>query len=996
MIFDEYEAYVLKYRQEYGPRTLVLLECGSFYEIYNDGSGLVDMRDVSDMLNIQVSRRNKQIIEVNRVNYEMAGFPSHTLQKFIGILLQHQYTVVVVSQVTAPPNPKRAVTEVISPGTTMQPHSLWDSNELMVLYLEEHTDMKTGLPILSVGCSGIDVTTGRSYVLEVTSRPHDMSYPLDEVYRIMSLHQPREVYIMSEPLEFMQASKIHDHLELDRCYLHNHIGNMQGSLKKLAIQKEILKQVWPSTGLLSPIEYIGLERKPCGLISFVKLVEFAVHHNETLLKDIQPPVLVDETRTLTLSYNCAQQLDIIHSNDRQNGTVLHLLNNCKTSVGKRYMKMRILSPWTNPSQMSVCHDMVEKCLTSNVHMQIREKLQHVYDVERLFRRLDMNIIHPLEIDHLYTSLEAVNAAISLFPLDKVQDIIPHIADIKQRIESMFDMDKLMMYNRDDLDASIFQVGVFDDIDELKLLCAGKLGDLQTVVKQLNVGHDFFKLEHNEKDGYFLSITPKRWKELTATKKPPSAYESWDKFHVRTLTSSSKVSHALLDKASHEIMGLQRRLNMLSQVRFKECIEHIQHVSNPHVQKIVEDLALIDYITTNAYNAFKYRLSKPNLQNPVHTKSFAEMKGLRHIIISAMQPHLENVPNDVIIGKDDSDGLLLYGINSAGKSSLMKAIGIAVIMAQAGMFVPCDHMVIAPYDKIFTRIFSQDDIQRGHSTFTKEIMELRNILKRATSNSLVIGDELCSGTENISALAIVSAGIHTLASKGVSFVFATHLHDLVNIPEVQQLRNVRVFHLSVKYDPDIKKLVYDRTLRPGNGSTMYGIEVCRSLDLDPEFLSLANFIRQRFVSLSTPAKQSHFNKDVVVHMCNVCKVHPACEVHHIQPQHMADGDGYIKDFHKNTKHNLTALCDSCHKAVHHGNLKVLGYVQTMDGVELKTSTASCHDTVQDAILDTYKKCHHFKYKKDIYNYIQKHTGVTLYKIRQVLRSSKVDTTSNESH
>lgn len=1000
MIFDEYESYVIKYQKEYGSRTIVLLECGSFYEIYSDGSGLIDMRDIGDMLNIQVSRRNKQIPEVNRTNYEMAGFPSHTLQKFVGIFLQHHYTVVVVSQVTPPPNPKRAVTEVISPGTTLQPSSMWDSSELMVIYVEEHTDMKTGGGILSVGCSGIDVTTGSSYVLEVSSKPRDLTYPLDEVYRMMTVHRPREVYIMSDKLVHITPAKIHDHLELDRCYLHDHLEDMHHLLKKLSIQNETLKQVWPHTGLLSPIEFLNLEKKPTALISFVKLVQFALHHNESLMKDIQPPVHHEESNTLILSYNCAHQLDIVHSGERQAGTMLNILNNCRTSIGKRYMRMRLLSPWTDPCQMQTYHTLVEECLKHESFIKVRDSLHHVYDVERLFRRIDLNLIHPLEVVHLHTSLGAFQSAAKVFP-EELDDVLAIAHGINSKIESFFDMDRLCMYNRDDMDATIFRKGVFDDVDDMRCLYDEKLRHIHDTVKLLNDGHEFFKLEQNDKDGYYLTITPKRWKEVSA--KPRVAVEdqfgSWANFHVRTLTSTAKVTHPLLDRASNELVGIERRLYAIAAARFKRCIEELHDMCHDAAFAIISHIQRMDYVTTNAHNALVFKLCKPHVSG-AENKSYADMKGLRHLIISYAQPNLENVANDVLIGSEDCDGMLLYGINSAGKSSLMKAIGVAVIMAQAGMYVPCASMALAPYDKLFTRIFSQDDIQRGHSTFTKEIIELRNILKRATPHSLVIGDELCSGTENVSALAIVSAGIHTLASRHVSFVFATHLHDLVDIPEVKELTNVRVFHLAVMYDQALKKLVYDRTLKPGNGSTMYGIEVCKSLDIDPEFLTLANAIRQRYTDVKVaPFKQSGYNGNVIVHMCGVCKTRPATEVHHIQPQHMADKDGYIGTFHKNKEHNLTALCEGCHNKVHHGDLQVVGYVQSMDGVELKTTSAqeAKHTHNHDDIFEVFQQCKDFKYKKDIYAYIQKHhPSLSLYKIKQGLKSLSSGTTSTEAH
>lgn len=993
MIFDEYEEYVKTYKTKYGERTLVLLECGSFYEIYNDGTGLVDMREIGDLLNIQVSRRNKQIVEVNRTNYEMAGFPSHSLKKFVNILLQHNYTIVVVSQITPPPNPKRAVTEVISPGTTLDPSTMWDSNELMVIYVEENKTM-TGQPVLSVGCSGIDVCTGKSYVFEVSSSQKDLHYPLDEAYRLMTVHKPKEVYIMSDTIECCSFDKIKDHLDLERCYCHDYLGRMEGHLHKLSFQNEILKRVYPKTGLLSPVEYVSMERKPYALTAFVKLVEFAVQHNENLLYDIACPLIIENTDAMILSYNCCQQLDIVHPSERRS-CLLSILNQCKTSVGRRYFRNRLLAPFKDDNTIQNAYEMVERCLKDRLYENIRNDLIGIYDIERQFRRIALNVVHPLELAHIYTSLTLLNSASEKFPVDTPmhQKVHDSIANIQAFLDTHFDIDKLSMYNRDNMNAQMFQDGVFPDLDEVSHVMNEKRDLLHDFLNVLNNGQEYYKLENSEKDGYYYYTTPKRWQETKM--RPPIIWDghtfSWTEFHCKNLTNTVKISHPHMDKINHELMALERKQQQFASTYFKKTVENLHRLSHNMVPHLIERLQQIDYCTTNSYNAFRLRLSKPSIAKD--SKSWVDCKGLRHLIVESANPQLEYVSNDVCIGKD-KDGMLLYGINSAGKSSLMKSIGLAIIMAQAGMYVPCTSMEYVPYDKVFTRIFSSDDIFKGQSTFTKEILELRNIMKRATNKSLVIGDELCSGTESISAISIVTAGVCTLAQRQTSFVFATHLHDLVDIPEIKELSNVCVYHLSVRYDEELKKLVYDRKLKPGNGSTMYGIEVCKSLDLDPQFLNLANKVRQRYVSTHLPSsKTSRYNAQVHMHLCGVCKREKADEVHHIRPQMDADDHGYIGTHHKNVQHNLIPLCESCHDAIHDGRLLVSGYIQTEDGIEMKVQECSDHvqisssdtDEMTRKILDSYQQCSSFVKKKDKIKYIRDNTGATEYKIKKTLQS-----------
>jgi DNA mismatch repair protein MutS len=374
--------------------------------------------------------------------------------------------------------------------------------------------------------------------------------------------------------------------------------------------------------------------------------------------------------------------------------------------------------------------------------------------------------------------------------------------------------------------------------------------------------------------------------------------------------------------------------------------------------------------------------------------------LRHPIIERIATDTRYVSNDIALGlPNDQDGILLYGLNSSGKSSLMKSIGIAIVMAQSGMYVPCDSMEFWPYDYIFTRILSCDDIFKGQSTFTKEMLELRGILKRSNKNSLVLGDELCSGTESISALSIVSAGIHTLAKRECSFVFATHLHDLVEIDEVKAQDNVKVYHLSVEYDPQTKRLVYDRKLKEGNGSTLYGLEVCKSLDLDTEFLQLANRVRHKLLDtheniLSTSSNQNKYNRGVYVDKCQVCGA-KASEIHHISQQKEADENGYIGTFHKNDRFNLVSLCDTCHDRVHHGNLVIHGYSQTSQGVVLDYSheasksasqaTSSSNQSIEEEIHKLLTPSTTLK-KSEIVKVLQtKFRDMSKYKIEKMLKA-----------
>jgi len=342
------------------------------------------------------------------------------------------------------------------------------------------------------------------------------------------------------------------------------------------------------------------------------------------------------------------------------------------------------------------------------------------------------------------------------------------------------------------------------------------------------------------------------------------------------------------------------------------------------------------------------------------ENFMQIMQLRHPLIEVQERGGLYVPNDIVMGErdymdlphpktvmldvsvhdgHDINGVLLYGINSSGKSSLMKSIGIAVLMAQSGFFVSAAVMKFSIFDSLFTRIVSKDNLAKGLSTFAVEMLELKNIFNRSTVRSLVLGDEISHGTETLSGVAIVASAIQKLAKTRCIFLFATHLHQLSTMQEITALDNVVDLHLSVEYDEQSDKLIFNRVLQAGSGSSIYGLEFAKSLHMDSEFLEKANAIRKRLsndydeLELLVKKKKSKYNKELYVTKCVICGA-VAEDVHHISQKSLADNAGFIGHFHKDNKHNLIPLCKEHHKQIHDGKLHVNGFIMTSKGLELQ--------------------------------------------------------------
>jgi DNA mismatch repair protein MutS len=913
-MLEIYEDYVKTYRARYGDRVVVICQVGSFYELYDDGTGFVDLKTISELLQIQMTRRNKAVLEVSRANHLMSGFPDYALNKFANLLVDANYTVVVVSQVTPPPRPQRAVTQIVSPGTRLELNTNRTenvTNYLMVIYVDD-----VDYAALVAGVSVIDVTTGKSKTTELVPRKNDADFILDEILRLIYAFSPKEIalYGSVSPTNKSKLDEI-----CSSTYVHDYTCDRDRDLESISFQNLFFGRVFKGKyGLLTPIEYLDLESLPLARLSLLLLMRFAVQHNEGILEKIDKPDILKgglEKEGLQIPHTSIKQLNLAE--------LINMINNCSTAIGRRYFKERLLNPYTDPAKIVQSYDAIAS-YDYETAKTVQKKLGCVYDLARLFRKVHLGLLHPADWIQIDASMNAL--------VDCPGSPASQISDLMEFYRSRLDLNEVAKYHLDNITASFFRLGISEHVDELSAKIEKGLGFFGDIVTSLNPpGLDYFKLDSNERDGYYITITAKRWKEL---QKP--------EYTAKPVSSTSavlKLSRPDFAEVNDAIRESKEAISSAVLQAYKEFLKTVSERFEGAFGEIISYVALTDFNSSCAVMAFDYRYVRPELlKSESGRHSFLEVSDLRHPIVERIQQQVEYVTNDITL---DGNGILLYGINSAGKSTLMKAIGVSVIMAQAGMFVPCSKMRIVPYSQIFTRIPSGDDLMRGQSTFTVEICEIRNILKRADAHSLVIGDELCCGSESISAMSIVSAGIIELTRRGCSFIFASHLHDLIHIDRLKGLiedGRLRVFHIGVFYDEVSKRLIYDRKLKPGQGATLYGLEVCKSLDMGVEFIALANEIRQNLMNIDAsiidPTRKSRYNsRKYIASTCAICGCEKTEEVHHIHEQAKADQQGYIGHFHKNALHNLVETCGKCHDAIHNGLVIVDGFRQTSDGIVL---------------------------------------------------------------
>lgn len=966
MILDEYLENQDKYEKKYGCKTIVFMEVGMFYELYgvnNSKEKLGKVSEIADLLNIQMSRKNKSIIENSRNNPLMAGVPNHSVKKYISILLNHNWTVVLIEQRNKGNFIERIVSNIYSPGTSIECNEQCDTNNLLSIYIENEEQINTSKSIYMSGVSIIDVSTGKNIVYQTNSFMDDKNMCLDEIYRFINIHNPREIIIYMKNMDISENDLL-KYLEIENRNVHINRNDLDTNVFKLSYQNQFLERIFPDKGLLSVIEYLDLERLPYAIISYLFLLRFANEHNSTVIEKIHKPIIWDKNNYLLLSHSSIYQLNLVSSNTLETNqskytSLFNVLNNTQTVIGKRLLKERLLNPIIDTNILNKRYDYLESVLQPTdkpLYLDIDEKLSCIRDIERLQRKISLKLLHPCDyytLDVSYTSI--INVITQIKDNDKLKELIPNDIDLFYKYvedyRSTFDLNEIVKYNFLNITNSFYKEGVNliidniqKEINKIKTIFSSIIKTFSKLIDE-KTEKDCLKLECNEHCGYFISLTPTRCKKLKESlkkiKTPILIYNykiNPDDISFDNRNSAVKLVLNLINEQSQKLLSLEENIKKEVYDYYLICLDTFYKKYNTVFKSIIKFVGEIDFITNNAKNVKKYKYCRPvinNENNDNDNGSFLRAKSIRHPIIEQIEEKLEYVSNDICLGYNNSDGILLYGVNASGKSSLMKSIGLSVIMAQSGMFVPCQEFEYKPYHNIYTRISNNDNIFKGQSTFAVEMSELRSILKRANNNSLVLGDELCSGTEWISGQSIVAAGIIYLAKKNASFIFATHMHQLVDIDEIKELDNVHYKHLKVLYDYETSKLVYDRKITDGVGSSTYGLEVCKAMDLEPDFLDIANNIRNNYFHkktlIDTP-KTSHFNNTLYIDLCKICGK-AADDVHHIKHQSDADSEGFIGVFHKNTRHNLVALCKKCHNDAHSNKLDIKGYTQTSNGIEL---------------------------------------------------------------
>lgn len=961
-VIKEYFEYLSKYEKLYGKNVAVLMQIGHFYEVYginNDTHKKGKVAEIAKILNVELTRRSKKILENNFKNPLMMGFPCHVIDVYLPLLLNNNYTVIIIDQentLDINGNNKiiRKTKEVVSPSTYINGDFTQKYNWLISMFFIR----KEG--ILHIGMSAIDVMTCMNITHECKSSFEDTNLSMDEAISFLRHYDPREILFQGKKA-LLESLDLVRYFELSNKVM-CHFKDVDPLFLRKEFQNHTIGSVFENKTMISNLELLGFNNKPYAATSYVLLISFLFDHNVSLVSKMSMPNTFLDSNRLLLAKNAIDQLDVIPD-------LLNVIDHCSTIMGKRLLKDRLLSPISCEAELNKRYDQIEsfnKYYFKNVK-EIERILKNISDIGRLRRKMLMETFNPNDLLLMYQSCkialelnkflcaqahaQTVNIRSEQYRYRKVdarahslrsyhqvlellndQDIEKINKFLKQCDDNLF-MDHLRNYKRDNLMeiSSVFKIGIYPEIDIIITNINQEMLVLKNIQEHLSNYLTFnatLKLEFSQSMGYHFVSTNAQAEKLK---------------HIRYINiiknnkSFSRITSSDIEKSSRNILVLTESLKKHIKNKYVVFMEQITNIYDPIFIRIKDFIANIDVIKSNYKLSHIYGYCRPVICS--NRKSFFKAKDIRHALIEQIHTDTRYVPNDVTIGCE-YEGMIIYSMNACGKTSLIKACGVSVLLAQMGSFVPASSFEFSPFSKIMTRIKNEDNINTGRSSFVSEMMELRDILNRADSNTLVLADEITCGTEHISGSAIFASSVITLAQKKVNFMFTTHLHNIYRF--IMNIENVKIFHLSVLFENNAKKIIFERKLKEGPGECIYGLEVCNYLNMDRNFLNMAFSIRNEIIKVETQCAQtntlcktSRYNINKIIHNCEICgyipkdKMSIPLDTHHIEPNNKS-----LKEvFSINAKYNLVALCKTCHIKVHNKEIHINGYKETSEGIIL---------------------------------------------------------------
>ena len=871
----------------YGPRTALLYQVGGFFEIYdteNLTTGITqsNVREVAELCQLSLTQH---VLEDNTQTL-FGGFPVDALPKFEKILVQAGWTVVVVIQRKGKTGAveERVVDHISSPGCFTDGSI---KERRLIGCILESGGGPSALQKVYWAASALDLATGRIWFTEGSS--------VDRLHQFLCVHPPAELVLWSDGLS--AANRLTDSLKTICNAVHiKCLGPVSAP-----VDEATLSAFWKPTQIVA-----WLHKYPHSRRSLAALLSFANDHVPSFMKHLDEPELWVPEGEVRLGNAALEQLGILSL--KSDDGLLSLMDKCRSVAGHRLLRSRLLRPITDLTEIEARLDRIETA-SQRDPVTTERGLRSLYDISRLWRRLELGSANMNDMACLLRSYEAASA-------------LGAESELFAWVFARWGLAATTTAAREDGPVPLRQLpfvpGTFPAAEALFAEGSAIRAKAEELCNRIS--KDTLCLDDAE-GGFRITGTKRRIQAAYAFLRD----EGDTTATITQYKSTAALETSALNELSDQHKKWLRTWTPMWCDTWSQALADLVTFGRNLSAQVEAWCADLDVSWTISAIAKEWHWTRPVFITDSE-EGYIDVESLRHPILERLVK-VPYVPHSVTLGPGNA-GLLLYGMNASGKSSLMKAMGLCIILAQAGFPVPATSLRLAPFTAIFTRILGNDNLWAGLSSFAVEMTEFREILQFADQYALVLGDELCSGTESLSATALVAAGVETLASRGTKFVFATHLHELATLIP----KSVVAMHLKVHYDAAVDLLIYDRTLAPGSGSALYGLEVCRALDLPPEYLDRATVIRKQLAGWIAPHR-STYSADAVIEQCAVCKGTVGLEAHHIQPQ------ASVATTNLDVAGNLVCLCAKCHDDHHGGRLVIQGWIETSAGRQLQWTKPS---------------------------------------------------------
>ena len=767
------------------PDCILFYRLGDFYEMFFD-----DALTASRELEITLTGKNCGQEE----RAPMCGVPYHAVESYLNKLVSKGYKVAICEQLEDPKTAKgivkRDVVRIVTPGTNLDTQALDETRNNYIMCIVYIADR--------YGVSVSDITTGDYFVTEIP----DSAKLMDEIYRF----SPSEI-ICNEAF-YMSG------MDLDG--MKDRLGITIYSLDSWYFDDEVCRQKLLEHFKVSSFAGLGLADYDCGIISAGALLQYLLETQKNSLSNLTHITPYAAGKYMMLDSSTRRNLELCETlrEKQKRGSLLWVLDKTKTAMGARTLRKYVEQPLIDKQEIEKRLDAVAELKNTAISREeIREYLSPVYDLERLITRIAYGTANPRDLTAFRSSLEML-PHIRYILEEMGSELLKNIRDDMDPLEDLCSLVKDAIREEPPIamkEGNIIRDGYNEEVDKLRRAKSdGKewLAKLENDERE-KTGIKNLRIKYNKVFGYYLEVT-NSYKDMV-----PDYYT-----RKQTLANAERYITPELKELEDMILGAEDKLYALEYELYSEVRDTIAGEVE-RIQKTAKAVAALDAFASLAVVAERNNYTRPK----INEKGIIDIKEGRHPVVERMIPNDMFIANDTYLDDKKHRISIITGPNMAGKSTYMRQTALIALMAQIGSFVPAKSANIGLSDRIFTRVGASDDLASGQSTFMVEMTEVANILRNATSKSLLILDEIGRGTSTFDGLSIAWAVVEYISDSrllGAKTLFATHYHELTELEG--KISNVNNYCIAVKEKGD--DIVFLRKIVKGGADKSYGIQVAK--------------------------------------------------------------------------------------------------------------------------------------------------------------------------